>query len=296
MFSENETFDVKNQKRLILIVDDLKDVRDLYGHFLRQRGFRVAWANDGHEAFDSALRLQPDLIIMDLSMPRMRGGEATRRLKAEEKTKHIPVVVLTAYASDDMAQTALAAGFDGFLTKPCWPDALLAEINRQLERKDAKDSAADTSSAATQLQPANAASQLSAPGNGAESPVEEKKGFLLLAVEPKADRDAYENSLSLKGFRVVSASDDQQALGKAFELLPDLAIVDLALPVTGGWTVVRRLKAAEATRHIPILVLTTHKLDGAAAAAGCEGFLLKPCSPDDIVAEITRVLERRVQA
>jgi two-component system, cell cycle response regulator DivK len=74
----------------------------------------------------------PDIILMDLALPKMDGWQATRRLKDDERTKHIPVVALTGHALGAHAEEAKQAGCDSFVTKPCLPDALVAEIQRML--------------------------------------------------------------------------------------------------------------------------------------------------------------------
>jgi CheY-like chemotaxis protein len=122
---------VTKQNSLILIVDDFKDDREMYGHYLSRCGFRVTLACDGQEAVDKALQLLPDLILMDLWLPQVGGWEAIRQLKANDKTKNIPIVVLTAREF----ATAPAVGSDGCLIKPCQPDDLLVEVVRVLEKQ-----------------------------------------------------------------------------------------------------------------------------------------------------------------
>lgn len=122
---------VTTQKSLILIVDDFKDDREMYAHYLSRCGFRVSLASDGQEAMDKAFQLLPDLILMDLWLPQIGGWEAIRKLKASEKTKHIPIVVLTARAF----VSAPAVGSDGCLIKPCQPNDLLVEVVRVLEKQ-----------------------------------------------------------------------------------------------------------------------------------------------------------------
>ena len=80
---------------LILVVDDYQDAREMYAEYLQFSGFRVAEARNGNEAVEQAFALLPDLILMDLSLPGMDGWEATRVLKADQRTKQIPVVALT---------------------------------------------------------------------------------------------------------------------------------------------------------------------------------------------------------
>jgi CheY-like chemotaxis protein len=117
---------------LILVVDDYQDAREMYAEYLQFSGYRVAEARNGNEAVEQALALKPDLILMDLSLPGMDGWEATRRLKADETTKHIPIVALTGHALAGASEGARKAGCDSFVTKPCLPDDLVVEVRRML--------------------------------------------------------------------------------------------------------------------------------------------------------------------
>ena len=134
------------QQPLVLVVEDYQDAREMYAAYLQFSGFRVAEATNGVEAIEKTVELLPDIILMDLALPRMDGWEATRRLKLDERTKHIPIVALTGHALAGHAEGARRAGCDSFVTKPCLPDALVAEIRRMLaaqpessdERHDAR--------------------------------------------------------------------------------------------------------------------------------------------------------------
>jgi CheY-like chemotaxis protein len=117
---------------LILVVDDYQDAREMYAEYLQYSGFRVAEAKNGNEAVAQARSLKPDLILMDLSLPGMDGWEATRVLKADEATKHIPIVALTGHALAGASEGARKAGCDSFVTKPCLPDDLVVEVRRML--------------------------------------------------------------------------------------------------------------------------------------------------------------------
>jgi len=121
------------RKALVLVVDDFADNREMYSEYLSFSGYEVMEAKNGREAIDAANARLPDIIIMDLSLPVMDGWEATRRLKADEKTKKIPVVALTGHALAGHSKGAKEAGCDSFLAKPCLPDQLVAEIRRMLE-------------------------------------------------------------------------------------------------------------------------------------------------------------------
>ena len=118
---------------LVLVVEDYQDAREMYAAYLQYAGYRVAEATDGYEAIRLAQDLKPDIILMDLALPKMDGWEATRRLKRDPKTRNIPIVALTGHALAGHAEGAREAGCDAFVTKPCLPDALVAEIKRMLK-------------------------------------------------------------------------------------------------------------------------------------------------------------------
>ena len=130
---------------LVLVVEDYQDAREMYAAYLQFSGYRVAEATNGIEAIEKALELMPDIVLMDLALPRMDGWEATRRLKMDVRTKHIPIVALTGHALAGHAEGARLAGCDAFVTKPCLPDALVAEIQRMLPGRRPRPRGAETS-------------------------------------------------------------------------------------------------------------------------------------------------------
>ena len=103
-----------NKNPLLLIVDDFEGVQRPYRYLLSLEGFRVDFAINGQEALDKALELQPDVIFMDLSLPGIDGWEATRRLKADERTQKIPVIMLSALGLEPESGAIAGAGFDGY--------------------------------------------------------------------------------------------------------------------------------------------------------------------------------------
>ena len=123
-------------KPLVLVVEDYQDAREMYAAYLQFSGYRVAEATNGVEAIEQAQELMPDIILMDLALPKMDGWEATRRLKNDDRTRNIPIVALTGHALAGHAEGARQAGCDSFVTKPCLPDALVAEIKRMLGAHD----------------------------------------------------------------------------------------------------------------------------------------------------------------
>src|SRR5437667_2927674 len=122
-----------SRKPIVLLVDDYPDAREMYAEYLEFSGFDIVQAGNGAEAIERALDSHPDVILMDLSLPVMDGWEATRRLKADERTKDIPVLAVTGHALAGISEGAKKAGCDAFVTKPCLPDELVKEIRRVLD-------------------------------------------------------------------------------------------------------------------------------------------------------------------
>lgn len=120
----------------ILIAEDERDIRDLITFTLRFAGYEVIPTANGEEAYLTALQLdeKPDLILLDVRMPRMTGYEACQQLKAEESTKGIPVVFLSAKGQESEVITGLEAGAEEYILKPFAPDQLTERIRAILEQ------------------------------------------------------------------------------------------------------------------------------------------------------------------
>ena len=127
----------------ILIVDDFDDNRAMYAEYLSSSGYEVEQASDGREAVEAALRTLPDLIVMDLSLPVMDGWEATRRIKANPLTRHVPIIAVTAHAMTGSEANAREAGCDAFVTRPCLPEDLLTHVRSFLDATPRKRPTAD---------------------------------------------------------------------------------------------------------------------------------------------------------
>jgi two-component system cell cycle response regulator DivK len=118
----------------ILLVEDNEMNRDMLSRRLLRNSFEVVMAVNGQEGVDMAKSEKPDLILMDMSLPIMDGWEATRTIKADDATKSIPVIALTAHAMESDREQALQAGCDDFDTKPIELPRLLGKINALLPK------------------------------------------------------------------------------------------------------------------------------------------------------------------
>jgi CheY-like chemotaxis protein len=118
----------------ILLVEDNEMNRDMLSRRLERKGYQVVVAVDGAAAVEMVGSQEPDLVLMDMSLPVMDGWEATRRLKADPATRHVPVIALTAHAMSSDRGKALEAGCNDYDTKPIELPRLLAKIEALLSR------------------------------------------------------------------------------------------------------------------------------------------------------------------
>lgn len=120
--------------RLILVVEDDPETRQLYLDVFTGGGFQVDQAHNGHQALEKALASPPDLIVTDIAVPGLDGIELCRRLRADDRTRAIPVLAITGYGDRQYPDRALVAGADRVLSKPCEPERLVAEARDLLDR------------------------------------------------------------------------------------------------------------------------------------------------------------------
>ncbi|MBN1146631.1 MAG: response regulator [Anaerolineales bacterium] len=118
----------------ILIAEDERDIRDLITFTLRFAGHEVIPTSNGEEAYQTALKEIPDLILLDVRMPRMTGYEACEQIKSHEKTSQIPIIFLSAKGQESEVKTGLEVGAEEYILKPFSPDQLTSRIQATLEK------------------------------------------------------------------------------------------------------------------------------------------------------------------
>ena len=123
---------VGNDTPTILIVEDNEDNRRIYSTILTYTGYRVLEATDGERGIALAIAELPDLILMDVAIPKINGWDATRQLKANPVTMGIPIIALTAHALASDREKAMSVGCDGYIAKPAEPRAVVAEVLRRV--------------------------------------------------------------------------------------------------------------------------------------------------------------------
>jgi DNA-binding response OmpR family regulator len=122
----------------ILVIDDEKDIQELVRYNLEKEGYDVIVARDGSSGLDIALRHRPDLIVLDLMMPGMDGLEVCRRLRSDDRGRRVPLLMLTAKATETDRVVGLEFGADDYVTKPFSPRELVARVKAILRRSQAQ--------------------------------------------------------------------------------------------------------------------------------------------------------------
>jgi PAS domain S-box-containing protein len=240
----------------ILVADDEADVAHLFQQQLRRAGYRVTVVNQGSQVKQVARQLKPELITLDLLMD-IDGLAILQDLKADPDTADIPVVIISVIPEP---QEGLALGAVDYLVKPLEEDELTACIGRVLNDRD----------------------------NGHRSRI--------LVVDDEADIVGWlKHLLTHSGYRVSEAYDGIQALEAVAADKPDLILLDMKMPRMDGRTTLRRLRAEEEFRDIPVIVLSAHAVtDGAERRQmmdlGVREFMNKPVTMERLVDEIQKHL------
>ena len=257
--------DRRHARPVVLLVDDLADQRELYRQYLEFAGYDVAVARDGFEAVDCALRVRPEVVIMDLAMPGLDGFETTQRLKRLDATRGIPVIALTAHG-ELPREWALTAGCAAYLKKPCYPHDLASEISAVLAK-------------AHTYRP-QALVPRAAPRHARVHVVDGSVG----------DRELFAEYLEYRGCVVSVSLTAAAALADAQRLHPDVIVLDLDAPRQLGWEALRSLRRDPVTRAIPVIGLSRQPTEAKGEDARGLGAILlaKPCEPDALYLAVSQ--------
>jgi CheY-like chemotaxis protein len=240
-----------------LVADDEADVAHLFQHQLRRAGYRVAVVTQGGQVGQIARQLKPELITLDLLMD-VDGLAVLRDLKADPATANIPVVIVSVIPAH---KGSLAMGAADYLVKPIDEAELTACIHRVLDERE----------------------------KGTRNRI--------LVVDDEADIVGWlKHLLSHSGYRVAEAYDGIQALESVAADKPDLILLDMKMPRMDGRTTLRRLRAEEESRDIPVIVLSANAVADDAERRqlmdlGVRGFMNKPVTVEQLIAEIRKHLE-----
>ena len=246
----------------VLVVEDSPDIRALIRMLLEPAGHEVLAAAEGREGVEAARRDKPDLILMDLSLPILSGWEATRQIKSDPATSHITVLAVTAHAMQGDRDRALAAGCDGFLSKPIDEETFEKEVESWLRRGKKETGRAAAAPSAAETPPEDGSRQ---------------RGRVLVVDDNPEVADLIREDLEADGHEVVAA----RGLAEASSLFTqnsqfDLAVVDVMLGRDSGYELTGEL-IARSGEYLPVLLVTAGTIDRERGyAAGADDFIGKP--------------------
>ena len=244
----------------ILVVDDDADLTLVIGEHLRRRGYEVFVSNSGMDAIKKAIDLQPDLITLDLLMPKMDGYFVTKLLKQNPKTKDIPIVIVSAVFEKEKC---FRLGIADYITKP-FDSALLADTITRTEKMIKGEAL--------------------------------KKKVLVVDDDPDIVA-VLTLSLTNRGYSVYNSYDGIQAIATAKKEKPDMIILDLMLPAVDGFSVIKALKNDPETAPIPIIVITGRTIEDREKAIqlGAKEYLIKPFTMRILFEELDKILAKEVK-
>jgi CheY-like chemotaxis protein len=213
----------QTERPLILVIEDNPGAAELVTRIVERGGFRAAIARSGTEALERARELHPVAITLDILLPELDGWEVLSRLKRDPTTSHIPVVVVSFVDSPELG---MALGALDYFVKPVHARELIARLSQfHFERG-----------------------------------TDQQEMRVLVVDDEPANRDYLTRILEPEGFTVTTADGGRSGIQLAKSGRPDLVLLDLMMPDVTGFDVVEALRADEATRAIPIMVLTAKDL------------------------------------
>jgi two-component system cell cycle response regulator len=246
----------------ILVVDDNPTNLKLVSDVLEFEGYDILKAVDAEKAQVVLADTLPDLILMDIALPGMDGLTLTRTLKAEERTRGIRIVALTAFAMKGDDQKAFDAGCDGYITKPIDTRTLPDQVAGFLARASGQS---------------------------------RRSRMKILVIEDHAvDLKLADLVLSTAGYDVSAVEAAEPAFAAIKADRPQLILLDLDLPGMDGLALVRQLKADPDTRDIHVVAVTCYPEQypkAAALAAGCDAYLLKPINTRELSGQLIAAAE-----
>ncbi len=264
----------------ILVIEDNATNLELMVYLLEAYGYQLIACSKGEQGTEIAIRELPDLIICDIQIPGMNGYQVMNQLKNDPRTNHIPIIAVTAYAMVGNRDSFLDSGFDGYISKPIISETFVSQIEEFLP-----------SEKRTHLIPTRYETKFSEP----ESAPIENKGTILVVDDSSINQDLVKSTLQPYGYRLLLASNVQEAFSILRKTVPDLIISDIHMPYTTGYEFLREVKNLESLKTIPFLIITS-STNGDQDRSYCLGlgakaFVTRPIEPRALVKLVSECFE-----
>jgi DNA-binding response OmpR family regulator len=259
---------MKMEKTRILLVDDEPDQLMILGKMLEARGHTVITATCGSDAIDLARTEHPDLIILDIALPDIVGGDVAATLKECPETNGIPIIFLSGiFSKAEESKMGHTVGGNTIFAKPCDLNELESSIERLIRQR-----------------------QVGRDGKSAERRGRKK---ILIVDDDEDFVKVLQLRLAASGYDAVFAVDGVSAISVARRENPDVILVDIGLPAGDGFSVIERLAVIEELMLTPIIVMTgktPSAVKQRATLAGAKAVLQKPVNEDELLSTIRNAL------
>lgn len=264
----------------VLIADDDRLIAQLTEMWLRHAGFGVIVAYDGQGALNAAAKLNPDVVLLDIRMPKADGFEVLRAIKCDPALGHLPVIIFSAHVQETTRQRALEGGACQFLSKPFEPADLLAAIRDALAGRPTHRAAPPVAAA---------------PPAREQTPAPSTRKKVLIADDDRALVGVLAARLTHAGYEVISTADGRYAFDRILLERPDLVILDIHMPPVGGFNVLERMYKLAGLDHIPVVYVSgdaSPDIERTAIHFGAFALLRKPFEMDEFLATVRHALAR----
>jgi two-component system cell cycle response regulator len=263
----------------ILIIEDNPANLELMRYLVHAFDYQASVATSGEEGVEAAQLHRPDLILCDIQLPGIDGYEVVRRLRGQPDLAAIPVIAVTALAMVGDRDKVLAAGFEGYLSKPIDPEAFVGQVESFLAVD--KRNAPHARVAATSAPAVESATS----------------GRTILAVDNlQVNLDLVASLFRNFGYQVVAANTRHEALQLARQSPPDLILSDVCMPEGSGYDLIAAVKADPSLKEIPFVFITSTVTNEDARrkglALGAAKFLFRPIEPRVLLDEIEACLPK----
>jgi len=267
----------------IVVIEDNSANLELMEYLLSVHGYTPEGYRDGQSGYDAVRGAPPDLVLSDIELPKMSGLEIARRLREEPRFRRLPLIGVTALAMRGDAEKVLAAGFDGYISKPIDPVTFVGQVGSFLPEPLRKNEASPAAGLADSSVPIAVM-----PGAGAKT--------LLVVDDTLANLDLMRTILEYGGYRVLAAAGIEDALNVLRSERVDLVLSDVHMPDGSGFDLCRAVTREKAASPVPFVFISSTNVgvDDRAKAAelGVDQILERPIEAERLLA----ILRRRVPA
>jgi len=263
----------------ILVIEDNQTNMDLMVYLLHAYGYEPGTARNGREGVALALREQFDLVICDLEMPELNGYGVLQEMKAHPALRGLPLIAVTAYAMVGDRDRVLKAGFDGYITKPIYPEAFVQQVEAFLPAEKAIGKL-----------------RLDSDQESISGPLPERKSATILAVDDsRVNLSLIHSTLEPSGYTVVSAESVEEAMVQLQRRSFDVILSDLHMPTNNGFDFLRQVKAAPNLQSIPFVLFSASgsglaDISDYAKELGAQIFSTRPIEPEALLSMIDTLL------